>query len=222
MHLRTLLTLVTVSTAFTALAQDPSIYVPAGPRDPNTYNAPPDIYQVRYAANLDKGDSIINITNTGSMQFTHPADNLCVNIYTFDTSEEMLSCCACLVTPNGLASLSVRTDLLGNTLSLNGTTAVVIKMVATDALTNGIGFCGAGNVDPDGAILAPGMRAWGTTLHALSNGTYGVTESEFVNGGLSMEELEHLSSFCKFIESNGSGFGICKSCRAGGLAGDKQ
>jgi len=212
MHTRILLTVVTVALASTAFAQDL-----------NVYNAPEDIFQVHYASNLNKGDSVINITNTGTMQYGGgPADNLCVNIYTFDASEEMVSCCACLVTPNALVSLSVTGDLISNTLSPSTPTSVVIKMIATDALTKDIRFCAPGKIDPDGAILAPGMRAWGTALHALPNGTYGETETEFLNGGLSRAELVHITNFCNFIIANGSGFGICKSCRFAGLGGDKQ
>ena len=209
MRKRILLTVVTAALASTAFAQ--------------VYKAPGDIMQVSYATNLNKGDSLINITNTGTMQYGGgPADNLCVNIYTFDASEEMVSCCSCLVTPNALVSLSVQGDLISNTLSPATPTSVVIKMVATDALLNDVRFCAPGNIDPDGAILAPGMRAWGTTLHALPSGKYGETETEFLNGGLSVAELTHLTKFCNFILANGSGFGVCKSCRVGGLGGAKQ
>ena len=210
MHLRTVLTLATVAFATAAFAQDSGI----GPT--------PDVYQVRYASNLNKGDSVINITNSGSAdQPSFPsADNLCANVYTFDQSEEMVSCCSCLVTPNALVSLSVQGDLISNTLSPSTPTAVVIKIVSTDA--EGSTTCDPTEYQPGN--LAPGLRAWGTTLHALpaTPTTYGVTESIFLPGGLSTPEYEHLTSFCGFINSNGSGFGICKSCRAGGLAGAKQ
>jgi len=68
------------------------------------------------------------------------------------------------------------------------------------------------------------MRAWGSTLHALPGApaTFGLTEGEFLTSVLSTPELTHLTQFCGFINSNGSGFGICKSCRAGGLGGAKQ
>jgi len=183
-------------------------------QDANAYDVP-DLFQVRYAANLNKGDAYVNITNSGSDE---PFDNICVNVYTFDPSEEMVSCCACLVTPNALVSLSVQGDLISNTLSPSTPTAVVIKLVATrptDEVT-----CNPGSTGK----VALGMRAWGTTLHALPGTptTYGVTEGAFLPGGLSAAEADHLFSFCGFIQANGSGFGICKSCRAGGLGGAKQ
>jgi len=114
-------------------------------------------------------------------------------------------------------------DLISNTLSPSTPTSAVIKLVATDPSVH--------PCDPAldiGSAIAFGMRAWGTTLHALPNGTYGVVESGFQfmgappNNVLNSNETHHLSSFCSFIENNGSGFGICKSCRAGGLNGAKQ
>ena len=206
--MRAILTFATVAFAAAAFAQDA-----------NDITRPTeDIFQVRYASNLNKGDSVINITNTGS---DIPGDNICVNVYTFDPSEEMVSCCSCLVTPNALVSLSVQGDLISNTLSPSTPTAVVIKLISVrpaDEVT-----CNPGSLTTTDT-LAPGMRAWGTTLHALPSTpvTYGVTESGFLPGGLSAAEAQHLFSFCGFIQANGSGFGICKSCRAGGLGGAKQ
>jgi hypothetical protein len=49
-----------------------------------------------------------------------------------------------------------------------------------------------------------------------------VTETNFVNKGLSAAELARITSFCGFIQANGSGFGICRSCRLGGLGGVEQ
>jgi len=212
MHLRTLLTFATVAFATAAFAQDSNVITETA-----------DVFQVRYASNLNKGDSVINITNTGSTDAPAAnADNLCVNVYTFDPSEEIVSCCSCLVTPNALVSLSVQGDLISNTLSPSTPTAVVIKLVATDAGHGDVSVCNPTYIGSES--LAAGMRAWGTTLHALPTtpATYGLTESIFLPGGLSRAELNHLTSFCGFINSNGSGFGICKSCRSGGLAGAKQ
>ena len=184
-----------------------------------------DSFQVRYAANLNKGDSVINITNVGGNIAINGAEsttnNICVNVYAFDPSEEMVSCCSCIVTPNALVSLSVQGDLISNTLSPSTPTSLVIKLVSTDPTQQP---CDPGVLEMGGV----GMRAWGTTLHALPDGTYGVVESGFQFGGnpadgaINPFERTHLSSFCSFIENNGSGFGLCKSCRAGGLGGAKQ
>jgi hypothetical protein len=133
----------------------------------------------------------------------------------------MVSCCSCVVTPNALVSLSVQGDLISNTLSPSTPTSLVIKLVSTDPNNQP---CDPARLE----FFASGMRAWGTTLHALPGGTYGTVETSFQVGGTTSTdaigrfEAAHLSSFCGFIETNGSGFGICKSCRAGGLGGAKQ
>ena len=77
---------------------------------------------------------MINFTNTGNLTLpTGPTTtgSSCVNIYTFDASEEMVSCCSCLVTPNGLNSLSARADLIGNTLTPGVPDSIVFKLVAS-------------------------------------------------------------------------------------------
>lgn len=200
MRLRITLTFATVAFATAVFAQDVNQFGPV------------DDFLVRYAVNLDKGDSVINITNSGTS-----GSNLCVNVYTFDPTEEMVSCCTCLVTPNALVSLSVQGDLISNPLSPATPTNTVIKLVAT---TGGgtVASCNAGTPGK----LASGLRAWGTTLHAVPGPAFGLTESIFLPGGLSEAEFDHLTSFCGFINSNGSGFGVCKSCRAGGLGGAKN
>jgi hypothetical protein len=171
--------------------------------------APPDAFQVRYASNVTVPgwDSYINITDAG----TANAGGICVNVYTFAPDEQLVSCCACPVTPNGLASLSVKADLINNTLTPATPTSVVVKLLATQG-----GSCNAAT--PTGGNLAAGMRAWGTTIHA-ANGSFHTTETEFSPAGLSQPELTRITSLCGFIEANGSGFGICNSCRAGGLGG---
>lgn len=184
-----------------------------------------DCFEVKYASNLDIGDSVVNVTNTGTL--TDPnaltqSGNMCVNVYTFDPSEELVSCCSCLVTPNGLNSLSVRNDLISNTLTSGTPTSVIIKLIASVPLGRGVNNTG-GTCNPSSptvANLAPsGMKAWGTTLHGLPTTpvSFGLTETEFQSSQLSVAELTKLTTFCGFIQANGSGFGICRSCRTGGL-----
>ncbi len=70
------------------------------------------------------------------------------------------------------------------------------------------------------------MRAWATTLHLNTSGSpavgYQKTETPFSAVELSASELAKLQSFCGFIQANGSGFGICKSCRFGALGGEQK
>jgi hypothetical protein len=173
-----------------------------------------DTFQIRYASNLAVGDSFVNITNTGATVVNGSASNLCANIYTFDSAEELISCCSCPVTPNGLAPLSVRHDLISNTLTAGSPTSVVLKIVATVRTIS----CNASTVTAD--TLAHGLLAWGTTLHlntATPTPTYHETETAFSSADLSTAELRHITSTCGFIQADGSGFGICRSCGLGGL-----
>jgi len=189
---------------------------------------PVDAYQLRYAANLPFSGSVINLSNSGASS-TSPGlaggvaqnGNLCANIYTYSPDEQLVSCCTCLLTPNALASLSVREDLVSNTLTPSIPSAVVVKILASTGLA---GACSAPTVTRTGDNrLAPGLLAWGTTIHLLPVtaatplGTYGTAETAFSIGTLSDAELTRMTQFCAFIRANGSGYGICKSCRFGGL-----
>ena len=169
-----------------------------------------DAFQVRYASNLNIGDSVINITNAGTS-----GGNICVNVFAFSPDEQLISCCSCTVTPNALVSLSANSDLVSNTLTPAHPTSIVVKLIASTG-----GACNASAI----TTLAPGMRAWGTTLHAAPTtpASFAVTETAFSAAGLSAAELARVTSFCGFIQANGSGFGICKSCRLGGLGAVAQ
>jgi len=180
-----------------------------------------DPLKVRYSSNLGVGDSVINITNTGEIStaaFPTQNGNICANVYMFSPDEQLIACCACPVTPDALVSFSSRNDLISNTLTPGVPTSVVIKLLASTAAT-----CNASTVGTGANVLATGMEAWGTTIHALPitpgspATTYGETETKFTNATLSQAELTRITYLCGFIQTNGSGFGICRSCRLGGL-----
>lgn len=192
--------------------------------------APISAFQVRYASNLNIGDSVIDITNTGSSSTTGlPVQNgnLCVNVFTFSPDEQLVSCCSCLVTPDGLVSLSARNDLISNTLTPGTPTSIVIKLVATNGGTLA-SSCNPSTVGVGNNSLANGLAAFGTTLHALPvtpgtpATTYGTTETPFTQATLSTAELTRITTLCGFNQTNGSGFGVCKACRLGGLGAGRQ
>jgi hypothetical protein len=181
-------------------------------------------FQVRYASNLAVGDSVINLTNTGATStnaFPIQDGNICANVYTFAPDEQLVSCCSCFVTPDGLVSLSAHTDLISNTLTPAVPSSIVIKMLATAGTT--AAECNAASAGSGNNVLATGLAAWGTTIHVLPvtpgtpATTYGVSETAFMPVTLSAAELSRITSLCGFIQTDGSGFGICNSCRLGGL-----
>jgi hypothetical protein len=165
-------------------------------------------FQVKYAANLNIGDSVFNISNSGAS-----GGNICVSVYTFSPDEQEISCCSCTVTPNALVSLSAKTDLISNTLTPAVPNSIVVKLVSTSG--------GACNASVQGAA-ATGLLAWGTTLHATPTaGSFAVTETAFTPATLGAAEYTRITALCGFIQSNGSGFGICRSCRLGGQGAAK-
>jgi hypothetical protein len=194
---------------------------------PATSDAP---FQVRYAANLTAGESYINITNSGANGapllgpgFGGAVGNICVNVYAFSPDEQLISCCSCLVTPNGLVNLGVNRDLTSKTLTGVIPTSVVVKLLATLAGTGGSGTsCTNSAATVTTATTVPGMLAWGTTNHAAVGGGLAVTETPFRAATLSAGELASVGGRCASILGNGSGFGICASCRAGALGASAQ
>jgi hypothetical protein len=206
-------------------------------------------YQIGYAANLNIGDSRVNLSNDGFNGGVYGATpgslgNICVNVYVFDPQEEEIGCCSCLVTPNGLNSLSVQNDLISNNLTPAVPTSVVIKLVASvpaigaDKVNLTVCNPSAVQISAAGAnVITGGMLAWGSTLEPGSTpGTYNTVTVPFINAtsaiastnsngvaaGAPGSELYGLTKLCNFIQSNGTGFGICKSCRLGALGGAKQ
>ncbi|HEV3330182.1 MAG TPA: hypothetical protein VG096_04320 [Bryobacteraceae bacterium] len=176
-----------------------------------------DAYQIGYVANLAVGFSNINITSAGGEGGFDPNGDICANVYVFAEDQQLIECCACRMTPNHLRTFSA-TELIANTLTPGVPLGITVGLVATANPTGG--GCDASHIDP--ATLAPGMRAWGTTVHSAPGGGFAVTENHFLSAPLSAGELAKMTSFCGFIEANGSFFGICKTCSDGAAGATKQ
>ncbi len=157
-----------------------------------------DPFQIGYAANLNIGDSVVNISNdgfNGGVFGAGTTGNLCVNTYVFDPQEEEIGCCACLVTPNGLNSLSAKADLISNNLTPAVPTSIVIKLVASlpaPGVGGALTVCNPATVGAAAAGVVPalpvrfGLLAWGSTLEPSSTpGTYNAVDVPFLNGTLS-------------------------------------
>ena len=189
-------------------------------------------FLITYAANLTAGDGVIDLTNTGANGaalngpgFGGAAGNICMNVYTFSPDEQLVSCCSCLVTPNGLASLSVAQDLISNTLTGVRPNSVIVKVVPTGAgatftgtaCTNSAATAGLNAANP---LIASGGLGFSTTVHA-QGAAFATTEVPMLQATLSAQELASITNRCTNIIGNGSTFGICRSCRAGGLSASK-
>jgi hypothetical protein len=184
-------------------------------------------FQVSYAANPSAGESYINIINTGAQGasllgpgFGTAAGNICVNVYAFAPDEQEISCCSCLLTPNSVANLGVSRDLTSTTLTGVVPTSVVIKLVTTLAGAGGAGTSCTNSAATPGTPVA-GLVAYGTTPQPVGT-AYKAVEHTFVPSTLSTGEYASITGRCASILGNGSGFGVCNSCRAGALGSAKQ
>jgi hypothetical protein len=189
-------------------------------------------FQVSYAANPSVGESYINIVNTGANGaallgpgFGTASGNICVNVYAFAPDEQEISCCSCLLTPNSVANLGVTRDLTSNTATSTIPTSVVIKLVATLAGANGSGTtCTQSAANLATETLVNGMIAYNTTPQPVGIGTqtYMAAEHRFTPATLSASERASITGRCAAILGNGSGFGVCNSCKSGALGAANQ
>lgn len=173
-------------------------------------------FQINYVSNMQAGGTYVNLVNAGS-HGGGPEGTICVNVYTYDPDEQPRNCCTCPVTPNAVRSLSAA-DLSIPLFPGPPPTSVTVKLLATRPPT-GAG-CNA-SVAPTGAPGSPGsyaagMRAWATHVHLgpVPGGTY-ITENDFSHVPLSTSELDKVTAVCKFIQTYGSGNGICRACALG-------
>jgi len=167
-----------------------------------------DVYQVTYFDNnipgspLDSGT--VRVINPGLNGSPISADEgtLCANIYVFDDTQEMIECCSCPVTANGLLTLSIQ-ELTENPLTVNPFRGV-IKIVSTTP---------APVCDPTKlASATPDLRAFASHLQNDSRRVIpflSVTEDEFADAPLSAVEQSDLGTICSFVRYLGTGRGRC-------------
>ena len=176
-----------------------------------------DFFKINYFSNNGVSgapDATVRIDNPGSPvvappeNFPSPPQNLCAMIYVFDNDQQLTECCGCVVTPNGLRTLSVGKNLTNNPLTGVVSNNGVINIVS--ALPNN------SPCDPTtGFDFTPTVRAWSSHIQNKVGSAYPVTETEFTNATLSETEFAgNLIDQCFFVQRLGSGHGIC-SCGTG-------
>ncbi len=157
----------------------------------------PDTLKVDYFANANTAgapDATVRITNPGTA-----GGSLCANIFVFDANQEMSECGACYVSPDGLRTLSVNTDLTGNPLTGVVLKTGAIKIVSTP--TKG-GTCPL----PDYTLNpVAGIRSWATHIQ---NSNFTITETPSQDATFSATEVQRLQNQCYAIALDGSGKGI--------------
>jgi len=177
-----------------------------------------DFFKINYFANNVAGapDATVRIDNPGS-PVVLPGDapttgdiNLCAMIYVFQDDQQLTECCGCLVTPDGLRTLSVSKDLTNNPLTGISTKPAdgVIKIVS--------GTVNDEPCNPAAPFQAlPTIRAWASHVQNKVGTAYPITETAFTNATLSGQEADfNLFEQCLFAQRLGSGKGIC-TCGTG-------
>jgi hypothetical protein len=104
-------------------------------------------------------------------------------------------------------------------------TSVTVKLLSTLAGGGGTGSSCTNSAATvtTGALAMGSMGAWGAILHTTPTlGTYAITETAFTPATLGSGELASIGGRCAGILGNGSGFGVCNSCRAGTLGAAKS
>jgi hypothetical protein len=139
----------------------------------------------------------LRLDNPGSTGGTSPGGDLWALIYVFDADQQLVECCGCRLTPDGLRTLDVNHDLTSNPnnglFSLSGTG--VIKVASSS------------NRDPGTSpiVFKGTILGWGT--HENYKGY--VTETNSQKVWVSQAEADRLALVCSIIESNSSGAGRC-------------
>jgi len=172
---------------------------------------------VDYYANNYNGsyvDGTLRIANFGSTGGgPAPNGNLCAMIYVFDPAEELQECCGCVVTPDGLKTLSVCKDLTSN--PNNNETLYTGEIKIITAPPNSGGGCDPSFGGPSGTVTVSGsLAAWGTHVQYV-DGSYQVTETASQLESASTADVGRITKFlCGSIVQNSTGRGIC-TCGTG-------
>lgn len=164
---------------------------------------PPDTLKVDYFANANTGgapDATLRITNPGTA-----GGSLCAAIYVFDPMQEMSECCSCFVSPDGLRTLSVNTDVTGNPLTGVTLSTGLIKIVSIPTKS---GVC---PLYPTTLAPTAAIRSWATHIQ---NSSFTITETASQDATLSSTEAKRLGGECYAIQQVGSKKGLC-TCGVG-------
>jgi hypothetical protein len=192
----------------------------------------PDTFSVNYFSNNNAhpsgDDQRVRIINPGVYAPSYPPAFVCAMIYVFDNVQEMKDCCACNISSNGLAELSVKTNLTVNPFNgvvPNDGDIKIVSAVQNGYLTiqpeSGPPITSNAPCDPSGGgrntsggytlniVPVSDLRSWSTHLPGYKTADGATTEDEFQDATLSKSELASLQEQCTDIVENGSGTGIC-------------
>lgn len=152
------------------------------------------VYFVTYFSNNQSG------APNGTVRFINDGDtggNLYAAIYVFDDSQEMAACGACVITPDGVLSEDVKTELTNNPLTGRVPTRGVIKVISSSSW------------DPTSPVPVAGLRGFATHIQRATptSGAYATTETQVADSNLSTKEEWLLANLCYYSGLLGSGQG---------------
>ena len=158
-------------------------------------------YFVTYYANNVSGapDGTLRIINDGSGYYPEdqPGIPLWAAIYVFDDSQELQACGACEITPDGILSEDVKTELTNNTVTGRTPTRGVIKILSNI-------YASATDV-----YVSPGLHGWATHIERATptSGAYATTEAPLADSNITETEGTALVELCYYAQQLGSGQG---------------
>jgi len=207
-----------------------------------------DAYYLGYYGNAQMAlpPAELNIVNPGStggysvFDPTAPGDkgDLCANIYVFTSDQEMVECCSCYLSPNGLRTLNIDVDLTSNPLTSTTPHTGLIKIISSDIdSSQSDGACSGVSTNPaQRAVFTDvatqpyypegSLRTWSTHVRPTTPSLITVTEASFRKSDIGQQvvwgnetrdgssELSKLQQQCHFIALTGSGHGHC-TCGTG-------
>jgi len=173
-----------------------------------------DSFSTNYFANNTTSGApaaTVRITNRGGQATTDPTTNLisggdlCALIYVYDASQELVSCCGCRVTPNGLQTINLKTELLAHAAfgtPNDGSVQVV------SANPNGhspiVGDHNDAACDPTGtsaprSSVIPELGVWVTHIQNKVGAAFPETETMSEEEELSAAEEGAFAADCAFL-----------------------
>lgn len=156
-------------------------------------------YFVTYYSNNVAGapDGTVRIINDG-----YAGGWLYAAIYVFDDSQELQACGYCGISPDGILSEDVKTELTNNPLTGRVPSRGVIKIVSSvnpsatgsEAISEGV---------------SKGLHGWATHIERATptSGAYATTETALADSNLTGGEIDLLTSLCYYAGLLGSGQG---------------
>jgi len=158
-------------------------------------------YFVTYYSNNVSGapDATVRFINDGSGYYLEdPGITLYAAFYVFDDSQELQACGACAITPDGLLSEDVKTELTNNPLTGRVPSRGVIKVMSSSY-----------GPYADYVITSSGLRGWATHIEraTATSGAYATTETPVADSNFTESEGLTLVNLCYYAEQLGSGQG---------------